>query len=387
MTAPSRRRWLVVATLALIVAGSALASLNMRAKTTSDAGVVPAGTTTALSDAPKGATLTVKLVQPSASRWSETINANGDITAWQEAVVSAEIGGLRLAEVLVDVGDQVKQGQILARLDAATQQSNVTQQQAALSEAIAHRAEADSNAARARQLRTSGVISAQDIIQANTRAQAAAAQVESATARLESARLMLRYTEVKAPDDGVVSTRNAMLGSVSAPGAELFRLVRQNRLEWRAELTSAQLSRVRQGMLAAIALPDGTNATGRVRQVSPVISDTTRTGLVYVELDRDNSAGARAGMYAAGTITVGESSGLEVPAAAVVQRDGHDYIFVVDQSSNVMLVKVVIGRRAGETIEIVEGVTSKERVVASGGAFLNDGDHVRIAADRERSAS
>src|SRR5262249_21365882 len=263
----------------------------------------------------------------------------------------------------------VTQGQILARFDAATEHANVSQAQAAVAEARAHLAEADSNAQRAQRLRATGVISEQDSIQANTRAQASSAQLESAQARLEAAQLMLRYTEVKAPDSGVISARNAMLGSVTAPGAELFRLVRQNRLEWRAELTSAQLSRVRQGMHAELSLPDGTKASGSVRQVAPVLNEMTRVGMAYVELDRATSAGARAGMYGSGTIAVGESDGLEVPSSAVLQRDGHDYVFVVANSSSAEMMKVTIGRRSGDAVEIVDGVSAEGQIIASGGAF------------------
>jgi len=383
MTRIARRRWITVTIIAIAVAGSAMASLSMRARSAGATAPPPATT----QQNANRAALTVSLVQPKPMRWPESVTANGGIAAWQEAVVSAEVGGLKLAEVLVDVGDQVEQGQVLARFDAATEHANVSQAQAAVAEARAHLAEADSNAKRAERLRTTGVISEQDLIQATTRAQAAAAQLESAKARLESAQLMLHYTEVTAPDSGVISARNAMLGSVTGAGAELFRLVRQNRLEWRAELTSAQLSRVRQGMKAELSLPDGTKATGAVRQVAPVMNETTRVGIVYVELDRDTSAGARAGMYASGTIEVGESEGLEVPSSAVLQRDGHDYVFIVDQSSSAALVKVVVGRRSGEAVEVTDGVSANDNIVASGGAFLNDGDHVRVAvADRQPSA-
>jgi RND family efflux transporter MFP subunit len=372
VNAPSRRRWLSIAFGIVIVVGAGLLALGIRARSEADAPQNVAAT-----EPP--ASLTVALVQAKPMRWPEQAIANGNIAAWQEAVVSAEVGGLRLAEVLVDVGDQVTRGQVLARFDAATQRANVAQQRAALAEAEALRAEADSNYARATRLRETAAISEQDLIQASTRAQAAAAQVESARARLEAAELMLKYTEVTAPDDGVVSSRTAMLGAVGAPGAELFRLVRQNRLEWRAELTGAQLADVRVGMAARLDLPDGTKATGVVRQIAPVLNEATRIGIAYVELDRTTTNSARAGMYATGTITIGESNGLELPAGAVVQRDGHDYVFIVGAESEVQMTKVRVGRRHGDAVEVLAGVSEADRIVASGGAFLNDGDRVRIA--------
>jgi RND family efflux transporter MFP subunit len=319
--------------------------------------------------------------------WPELVRANGDISAWQEAVVSAEVAGLKLAEVLVDVGDQVKKGQVLARFDAATQRAAVAQSEASVAETQALLAEAESNAQRADRLRESLAISEQDLIQASTRAHAAKAQVESAKARLNAAQLMLQYAEVIAPDDGVISSRTAMLGSVTNSGAELFRLVRQNRLEWRAELTGAQLAHVRVGFTAKIDLPDGSMVTGAVRQLSPVLSATTRTGIAYVELNDDALGKARAGMYAAGTIEVGETNGMELPASAVIQRDGHDYVFVMVDDTQVILTKVGVGRRRGGAVEILSGLTATDNVVTTGGAFLNDGDRVRVASAEAGAAA
>jgi RND family efflux transporter MFP subunit len=245
--------------------------------------------------------------------------------------------------------------------------------------------EAESLATRAEQLRQRNAISEQDLIQARTRAHAAAAQRESADARLRAQRLILQYTEVTAPDDGVISSRSAMLGSVTNAGAELFRLVRQNRLEWRADLTGAQLAHVKIGYQATVTLPDDSTVTGHVRQLSPVLNAATRTGIAYVELDADQGSHARAGMYASGTIDIGASEGFELPASAVIQRDGHDYVFVVGADAEAMLVKVEVGRRRGAAVEIIAGIAPTDRCVLSGGAFLNDGDQVRIAATTAES--
>ena len=165
-----------------------------------------------------------------------------------------------------------------------------------------------------------------------------------------------------------------MLGMVAAPGTELFRLVRQNRLEWRAELTGAQLAQVHAGDEASVQLADRTVAHGRVRQVAPVIEENTRIGVAYVELDRGESANsaARAGMYGTGTITLGQRVALTLPSDAIVMRDGHEYVFVLGPDGRVALTKVDIGRRFGNGVEISGGVTDAQQVVAAGAAFLND---------------
>ncbi|MGE0626119.1 MAG: efflux RND transporter periplasmic adaptor subunit [Pseudomonadales bacterium] len=333
------------------------------------------------------AALTVALVQPVAMVWPETVTANGAIGAWQEAVVGAETGGVRLIEVLADVGDQVSKGQELARFDTAPLQAAYAQQKAALAEAQARFEEATANADRARSLRQTQAISEQDLIKATTTAQAAQAQVEVARARLLTQKITLDNARVLAPDDGVISSRNAMLGAVSAPGMELFRLVRQNRLEWRAELTAAELADIDPGDRATVELANGDAVEGRVRQVAPVLDTGSRTGIVYVALDTDNPA-ARAGMFAAGRIFLGQRPGISIPASALVLRDGREYVFKVDpEIGRVVQVQVATGRREADRVEIVSGIDATDKVVESGGAFLNDGDRVRVVPSLSASSA
>jgi len=324
------------------------------------------------------AALTVSLIAPTPINWNESIVASGAIAAWQEAVVSAEVSGLRISEVAVDVGDEVNQGDVLVRFDAATMQAAVAQQRAMVDEARARLEEAATLARRAQQLRQSAAISEQDLIQSVSRAQAAQAALQSAQARLQASELNLRFTTVTAPDNGVISARSAMLGAVTGPGVELFRLVRQNRLEWRAEVTGAQLLRVTPGQKAELTLPDGSKAIGTVRQVAPVLDAKSRTGIVYVKLDRHASPAARAGMFASGTLVSGERAGFALPASAVVLRDGHEMVFRLRGDNRVEGRKIETGRRQGAMVEVISGMDSTERVVGSGAAFLNTGDPVRV---------
>jgi RND family efflux transporter MFP subunit len=364
------RAWLIGIAVAVVMA---VGAAELRPK-----GIDP-------SAAPKTAAqpataLTVSVVHPEQAEWPEVIQASGTIAPWQEAIVGSEVAGLRLAELTVDVGDEVTKGQLLARFDDATTLAMVRQSEAAVAEAEANVAEAEANAQRAERLGKTGALSQQDATQYLTRGRTANAQLESAKARLHSQQLALQYTRVVAPDDGVISSRKAMLGMVAAPGTELFRLVRQNRLEWRAELTGAQLAQVHVGDAASVQLADRTVAHGHVRQVAPVIEENTRIGVAYVELDRGESANtaARAGMYGTGTITLGERMALTLPSDAIVMRDGHEYVFVLGPDGRVALTKVDIGRRFGNGVEISAGVTDAQQVVAAGAAFLNDADAVRV---------
>ena len=178
--------------------------------------------------------LTVTVTQPQTSEIPSVVTANGSIAAWQEAMVGAQVGGLRMAQVLVNVGDVVKQDQLLAAFATDTVLADLAVQKAQQAEAAAALAEAKANAERARSLKNSGALSAQQISQYLTAEQTAQARLEASTAQLKVQELRLKHAEVRAPDEGVISMRQANVGSVVPAGAELFRLVRQSRLEWRA---------------------------------------------------------------------------------------------------------------------------------------------------------
>lgn len=320
--------------------------------------------------------LTVATVAPQLESWPVLVRADGDIAAWQEAVVTSETGGLRLIAVLAAVGDRVRAGQVLAELDTAVVRAELAAQEAALAEARAGLETASADARRAEELRASGTLTAQQTAQYLASERSATARVAAAQARLEVQRLALERSRVVAPDDGMVTACNAVLGQVVPAGAELFRLIRQERLEWRAEVVADDLARVRPGQAATLALPGAGSATGAVRAVAPALSARTRTATVYVDLP---TSAARAGMFASGTIEAGDPRpALTVPAAAVVMRDGRSLVFaVIDGTARER--RVVTGRRQGERIEITAGLAAEARVVTAGGAFLSDGDPVAVA--------
>lgn len=325
--------------------------------------------------------LTVRLVAPQREDWPRTVSANGNIAAWQEAVIGAEIGGQRLAEVLVNVGDVVKKGQLLARVASESVATEVAQSRAALAEAEAALAEAKANAERGRTLREKGFYSAQQALQSQTAEQAALARLAAAQARVDADALRLAQTRILAPDSGTVSARAATVGSLTQPGQELFRLVRGNRLEWRAEVTAAELSRLKPGMKATIALPGQPAAArveGRVRMLAPTVDAQTRNGIVYVDLPAGGAA--RAGMFARGEFDVGRGAALTLPQSAVLLREGFAYVFRVDKDQRVAQSKVQLGRRLGDRLEITGGLDPATGVVESGVGFLADGDAVRVVS-------
>ena len=327
--------------------------------------------------------LTVQTAPPQRTAMTQRLAANGNVAAWQEASIGAESNGLRLTEVRVNVGDSVKAGQVLATFAAEMVQADVAQARASLLEAKAHAAEAASNAERARTLQASGALSAQQIEQYTTAAQAAQARVEAAQALLQAQQLRLQHTQVRAPDHGVISARSATVGAVVGAGTELFRMVRKGRLEWRAEVTATELGRLRPGTAAQVTAASGASVQGQLRMVAPTVDPQTRNALVYVDLPAHPDL--RAGMFARGEFLLGQSDALTVPQDALVVREGFTYLFVLGADQRVQRLKVQPGRRASERVEILSGLDAGAPVVVRGAGFLNDGDLVRVASGPEKS--
>lgn len=325
--------------------------------------------------------LSVSLVAPQRVDWPQTLTANGSVAAWQEALIAPEISGYRITQILVDVGDRVKKGQALAHIADDVVASELAEARAAVTELAASAAEARGNAARARELREKGFYSAQQALQYQTTEQTSDARLAAARARLQAAEVKMGKTVVRAPDDGLISARSAVVGSLTQNGEELFRLMRGGRIEWRAEVPAAEIGRLSPGVMATVTGPDDAQVAGRIRTIAPGIDANTRNGRVFVDLPAD--APLKAGMFARGEFELGRTAALVLPQAAVVLRDGFAYVFRLEGEDRVVQTKVAPGRRLGQQVEIVEGLSPQARVVASGAGFLADGDVVKVvpAAD------
>ena len=321
--------------------------------------------------------LTVTVTTPQTTSLAQKISANGNLAAWQEAVIGAEANGLKITEVRVNVGDRVKRGDVLAVLQADTLRAELAQAEALLAEAAASAQEAKAQAERARSLQQQGFFSAAQLSQAVAAEASSVARVQSARAMVQLQNVRLAQTQVRAPDAGVISARQATVGSVVGAGTELFRLIRQGRIEWRAEVTAAEIGRIQVGAPVQIKAASGQLLQGKVRMVAPSVDAQTRNALVYVDLPAATGS-ARAGMYAQGEIALGQSQALTVPQAAVVVRDGFSYVYTVGADQKVSQLKVQTGRQSAGRVEVTSGLKADARVVASGGAFLNHGDTVRV---------
>jgi len=327
--------------------------------------------------------LTVTTVQPARADLPLQVAATGSIAAWQEASIGAESGGLRIERVHVNVGDTVSRGKVLANFATDSVEADLAQARASLAEGEAAAADARQNAVRAREVQGSGALSQQQISQLLTAEKTADARVLLLRAQLLAQELRLKHATVVAPDEGTISSRSATEGAVLPQGQELFRLIRGDRIEWRAEVTSSELARLRSGQPVRVVSPTGAVAEGRLRMIAPTVDAQTRNALVYVDLPvaAMRSGGFKPGMFARGEFVTGRAAAITVPLEAISLRDGFSYLFTVGADNRVKRLKVQLGRRSGEQVEVIgTPLKGEERVVASGAAFLADGDLVRVVA-------
>ncbi|MFZ5637822.1 MAG: efflux RND transporter periplasmic adaptor subunit [Pseudomonadota bacterium] len=313
------------------------------------------------------------------------IGVSGEIAAVEEMQLGVEVTGLRVTELKVDVGAPVRRGQVLLTLDRRMIQSELAQAEAALREAEAGAELARANLARGRNLADQRFISATQLDELRAARTQSEARVGTARAARDAAALRLSYAELRAPADGIVSKRLVQAGQVVGAGTELLRLIRDGRLEWRAELPVAQLAQISPGDRVELRAPDGAPVVGRVRAVSPGVDIATRTGTVFVDLPGDS--GLMTGAYVEGRIDTGRARVPTVPASAVVLRDGFPTVFVVDAAGVAHAQRVRIGARSGarsgdapepDVLELLEGPKTGARVAVRGAGFLADGDRVRV---------
>lgn len=308
------------------------------------------------------------------------IAVSGDIAAWQEAPVGAEVGGLTVVELYADEGVYVREGQLLLKMDDTLLRAQLRQASAGVASAKATLAQANADLARAQELHDRGYLAQAGLDQkkaAQGNAQAGVAQAQAAEAE---AKARLAQSSLRAPVSGLISARKVVKGQIVAAGTELFRIVRDGRLELNAAIPEDQLHLVKAGMPATVTADGLGQASGRVRIVPPQVDARSRLGVARIAL---TAAGPfRPGMFARGMVQVGLQPGVTVPQSAVIYRDSKPGLFVIDTGNLAHFRTVTTGVRGGDRIEIVQGIAAGERVALSGAGFLSDGDHVRLAGAR-----
>ena len=308
---------------------------------------------------------------------TRTIAMTGSVYAWQDVIIASEVGGYRVADVFVDVGDRVKKGQRLVVLSTALLQAEVATKQATLKQREAELVNAQAALERGQSLATMNLLSKADLDRLLSEQMASQSRFESARADLDTSHLRLEFTDVTAPDDGVITSRTVTVGQIAQAGNEMLRLLRNGRIEWRGEAPETRLKDLAPGQGVSVMTADGTPFHGKIRVVSPTISSNDRTALIYVDLPADDRL--RPGMYARGEIEIGTGPAYMVPLGSIVSSDGYSYVFVLSEDNTVARRRVETGAIHDESIEVVSGVEAGERIVDKGAGFLKDGDRVNVS--------
>ena len=328
------------------------------------------------------AVLSVETVMPSQDSIGNTLSADGTISAKDVANVSPKVNGVAIEQVLVEEGDRVKAGQVLAIFDTDAMQQQVLQAEADVAEAEATLANATADAARVLPLIEIDAISRQEADRYRTSKLQAEAALQASKARLSTQRLSVKNANVVAPVSGVISEKMAEVGMV-AGGEPLFTIIKGGILEWRADIDPKLLGEVSVGTPVRVSLPVGDSVMGKVNRIAPT-ADDNRQITIYASLAPNSKV--RAGMYQTGEFLLGSTSAQTVPNSAIVSNDGYDYVMLVtniksQDGQNIGRIKqqrVTLGERFGDNVALTEPLSADSRLVKQGGSFLNDGDLVRI---------
>ena len=328
------------------------------------------------------AVLSVETVLPSQDNIGSTLSADGTINAKDVANVSAKVNGVAIERILVEEGQRVKAGQILAVFDTDAMEQQVLQAEADVAEAEATLANATADAARVLPLIDIDAISKQEADRYRTSKLQAQASLQASKARLSTQRLSVNNANVVAPVSGIISEKMAEVGMV-AGGDPLFTIIKGGILEWRADIDPKLIGEVNVGTPVQVSLPGGDSVMGEVSRIAPT-ADNNRQITIYASLAAN--AKVRAGMYQTGEFLLGSSSAQTVPNSAIVSNDGYDYVMLVTNIStkdghNIGRIKqqrVTLGERFGDNVTLTEPLPAESRLVKQGGSFLNDGDLVRV---------
>jgi RND family efflux transporter MFP subunit len=360
---PSRRRWvlgvLIVLVLA-IVTWFAFGSHKKPADTASVADQVPA----------------VSVMTPGRQSVGHVITATGSLASRREMPVGVAGQGGMITHVLVDPGDWVKAGQVLATVDRSVQTQTAASLAAQVRVAQSDARLAQANLDRAEKLVSGGFISKADIDQLTATRDAAVAKVHVAQAQLAETRAQNAQLDIRAPAAGLVLTRGAEPGQIVSPGSGvLFKIAKDGEMELDAQLNEGDLALLSVGIPAKVT-PVGASEVyqGHIWEIEPVIDPQSRQGIAKISVPYH--ADLRPGGFATATIEAAQRQAPVLPQSAVLSDDKGNYVFVLGKGDTVERRAVTTGAISDQGVAIAEGLTGAEKVVVSAGAFLNPGQKI-----------
>lgn len=340
--------------------------------------------------------MTVEAIIPTPTLVAQTITTNGVVKPKQMAEVSGHLTGSTIEQVLVDVGDKVKKGQVLAYLDSELLQDSLIQAQADVEQAKAAYAKAQADVARVEPLLVIDAVSRQEVDAYKTAITQSASALLASQARLKSATSNLKRTQIVAPVSGVVSAKTAQVGML-VTGASLFSIIKDGQLEWQATLTPSQAAQISVGQTATLNVGQ-TIITAKVSHLSPT-TNSGREIIAHVVLPSD--APLKAGMYQTGEFVLSSEPKLAIPISALMTTDGYDYVWTLHKANpndhtskdepleiyQVKRTQVTSGDRVDGQVMIAlpQPMAMDTKIVRQSGSFLNDGDLVRVLSQSEQT--
>ena len=302
----------------------------------------------------------------------------GTISARYDIPIGVEGDGGRVSKVLVEAGDHVKRGQVLARLDVAVLAPQVVSLEASLEQSRAEADLAKAEYRRAEGVSASGALSAEETQRRKSAAITADAKVRVAAAQLAESRARLGRAEVRAPTDGMILTRSVEVGQMSTPGgAPLFRLSEGGEVELRGQVAEQDLPLLKLGQKASVRLTGVDTAyEGEIRLLGAVIDPQTRLGSVRVALKAEPNL--RPGAFARADVVVSRAERAILPQTAVLTDDKGTYVMIVNAQGKVERRAVRVAGTVSSGVLIGSGLSGSDRVVTTAGAFLQEGEPVKV---------
>jgi HlyD family secretion protein len=319
---------------------------------------------------------TVTVTEVGLSSVPTTVSIIGTIGARYDMPIGVEGDGGRVAAIFVEAGDHVKRGQILAHLNVSILEPQVANLQASLEQAKAEEDLAVAEYRRAQAVGASGALSAEETQRRKSSSVTAAAKVKFVQAQLDEAKARLARADIRAPDDGIILTRTVEVGQTASASEPMFRLSKGGEVEMRGQVAEQDLPLLKVGQDVNVKLT-GTAAIypGKIRLLGAIIDPATRLGMARVALTPDPNL--RPGAFARADVTVSNAQRTVLPQTAILSDDRGSYVLVVNAQNKVERRAVRVSGMIQSGVTIAEGVAGRDKVVATAGAFLQEGDVVK----------
>lgn len=308
------------------------------------------------------AALSVTVVSPQQGSIAKQLSITGMTIPREEIVVITELSGLRVKEVVADVGDSVKKGQKLAVLDGASLSNQLAQLQSDYDRAA-------DEFKRVNAIKNTGAVSRESVVQKRT-------AMQSAKARLEDAELNLKRSTILAPEAGTVFERKATLGALINANEPLFRIAQKGFIEVEASVPESELHTLKIGQRVAITLAGVADPiSGKIRLISPRIDSATRTANIRVSMPKESAVPV--GLFANATITTREKQGIILPATAMLQDSEGSFVWTLDEAKKAVRLPVTVTLRDNDSVMLAD-IPTDISVIARAGAFIKEGDVVNV---------